>query len=64
MILIDVDGREHDLAETDGYVDAGDLAAATGWELKLSGLCRDEVCVPLLGREITAAEDPSVKVRN
>ncbi|HET9422750.1 MAG TPA: TlpA disulfide reductase family protein [Nocardioides sp.] len=57
--MIDVDGREHDLAESDGYVAAADLAAATGWELKHSGLCRGEVCVPLLGRVITAPGDPT-----
>ncbi len=57
MILIDVDGREHDLAGHEGYVDAGDLAAATGWVLKPSGLCRGEVCVPLLGRRITRDGD-------
>ena len=59
MILIDVDGREHDLGELEGYVSAVGLAAATGWELKPSGLCRGEVCVPLLGREITAPGDAS-----
>jgi len=59
VILIDVDGREHDVAERDGYVTAADLAAATGWELKPSGLCRGDVCVPLLGREITAPSDAS-----
>jgi len=59
VILIDVDGREHDLGEDDGYVVAADLTAVTGWELKASGLCRGEVCVPLLGREITAPGDAS-----
>ena len=59
MILIDVDGREHDLREDDGYVAAADLTAATEWELKPSGLCRGEVCVPLLGRDITAPGDPT-----
>jgi peroxiredoxin len=59
VILIDVDGREHDLQDRDGYVDAAGLAAATGWELKPSGLCRGEVCVPLLGRRVTRGGDDS-----
>ena len=59
MILIDVDGREHALPGRDGYVDADALATATGWELKPSGLCRGEACVPLLGRSITVAGDRS-----
>ena len=59
MILIDVDGREHELGGQDGFADAADLAAATGWELKPSGLCRGEVCVPLLGRQVTALGDDS-----
>jgi peroxiredoxin len=57
VILIDVDGREHELGASDRYVGAAELAAATGWDLKPSGLCRGEVCVPLLGREITAPDD-------
>jgi len=59
VILIDVDGREHELEGRGGYVDAAGLTAATGWELKPSGLCRGEVCVPLLGREVTAPDDPA-----
>ena len=59
MILIDVDGREHELGGQDGFADAVDLAAATGWELKPAGLCRGEVCVPLLGREVAAGGDDS-----
>jgi peroxiredoxin len=59
VILIGVDGSEHDLRGYDGYVAAEDLTAATGWELKPSGLCRGAVCVPLLGREISAPGDES-----
>ncbi len=58
-MLIDVDGREHELGGQHGVVDAAALAAATGWELKPSGLCRGEVCVPLLGRAVAVAGDES-----
>jgi peroxiredoxin len=53
VILIDVDGREHVLP--DGLTDTETLAAALGWTLKPEGLCRDETCVPLLGRSVTDA---------
>ena len=53
MILIDVDGREHRLPG--GLSDDAALAAALGWELKPEGLCRDETCVPLLGRTVVEA---------
>jgi peroxiredoxin len=59
VILIDVDGRERAVATRAGYVDAADLAAATGWVLKPEGLCRDDTCVPLFGREVTASGDSS-----
>jgi peroxiredoxin len=59
LTLIDVDGGEHELAFDEGYVDAAGLAEATGWTLKPAGLCRGEVCVPLLGRTITAPDDDS-----
>ena len=29
------------------WIAAPDLAAATGWELKPEGMCRDEVCIPV-----------------
>jgi peroxiredoxin len=53
VILIDVDGREHPLPA--GLDDEAALATALGWELKPQGLCRDETCVPLLGRSVTDA---------
>lgn len=59
LALIDVDGTEHDLRAEGRYVDAADLAAATGWVLKPVGLCRGDVCVPLLGRVVTDPDDDS-----
>jgi peroxiredoxin len=57
VILIDVDGREHELASGLDEVLGNDprLAAALGWTLKPEGLCRDETCIPLLGRSILDA---------
>ncbi|MDN4171986.1 TlpA disulfide reductase family protein [Nocardioides sp. SOB77] len=63
LVLIDVDGAEHLLPTRAGdplRVDAGVLAAATGWVLKPVGLCRDETCVPLLGRTVADPEDPDL----
>lgn len=57
VVLLDVDGVQHDLPLVDGYVAADALAAATGWVLKPVGLCREDVCVPLLGRVLTHPDD-------
>jgi len=53
VILIDVDGGEHPLP--DGLGDEAALAEALGWTLNPEGLCRDETCVPLLGRSVPEA---------
>lgn len=56
MILLDPDGQRHEIEGDVTSVDAAGLAAATGWVLKPEGLCRGEVCVPLLGR-VVALDD-------
>jgi len=50
VILIDARGREHLLPR--GLEDDRAVAQALGWTLKPEGLCRDETCVPLLGRSV------------
>ena len=51
MILIDLDGREHQVTGLDDTA----VAAALGWALKPEGLCRGDTCVPLLGRSVLDA---------
>lgn len=55
LTLLDEDGAVHALDGTPWLVSAAELAAATGWLLKPAGLCRDEICVPVAGREVAAA---------
>ncbi|KQW50685.1 hypothetical protein ASC77_25505 [Nocardioides sp. Root1257] len=47
----------HELPTWAAYVDAEALTAATGWRLRSVGLCKNDVCVPLFGREVTSPED-------
>jgi peroxiredoxin len=53
VILIDVDGHEHDLPG--GFDDEPALAQALGWTFKPEGLCRDDTCVPVTGRPVLDA---------
>ena len=54
-----VDGREDDDRL---WLDASSLAAATGWELKPQGLCRDEACIAVPAGATWRDEDGRVDV--
>lgn len=52
LTLLDTDGSLHEIPGDVRSVDGTALAGATGWSLRPEGLCRGEVCVPLLGRRV------------
>jgi hypothetical protein len=58
VTIISDDVRTVDATLTEGrvLVDASDLPAALGWELKPEGLCRDDVCVPVRDRSALLAD--------
>jgi peroxiredoxin len=56
ITILDLDGVAHVVDGTTEFVAADQLTALTGWAIKLQGLCRGEVCVPLLGRAVDAGD--------
>ncbi len=53
-IIYDERATVADQSQPDGddlWVAAADLPAATGWELKPEGICRDELCIPVTGEQ-------------
>ena len=46
----------------DLWISPGDLEVATGWAVKVEGLCRDEMCVPVAGRAAHLVRDGAIDV--